>query len=63
MGIKYISYRTFSLFEYLKIPLLPYYLDGVNCPEMYNDILGPPSGSVFDYYKISRKNKGVVPDR
>lgn len=55
--------RTFLLFDYLGTPLIPYYLDGVECPVMYNDILGPPDDDKkFDPYKVSVANGGVVPD-
>ena len=44
--------------------LKKYYLDGVNNPSMYNDIVhidGNPEG--YDVFKVSRSNGGPVPDR
>jgi hypothetical protein len=62
MHIIYII-RTFMLFEYLEIPLIPYYLGGTECPSMYNDILGPPENKEDpDPYKISVASGGVVPN-
>jgi hypothetical protein len=57
---------TFFLFQYYNIKLVPYYLSGKNNPLLYNgrywkDATQPPPDK-DDYFKVSVKNKGTVPD-
>ena len=53
--------RTFNLFrDILKVPLIPYYLDGPNNPKLFNDKLFQPD--VSDPYGVGRANGGLVPD-
>lgn len=53
--------RTFKLFrETLNVPLIPYYLSGVNNPNLFNDRLFKEG--VSDPYGVSEANGGLVPD-
>lgn len=57
-----IMERTFTLFrEILKVPLIPYYLEGKNCPKLFNDKLYKED--VSDPYGVGRANGGLVPEQ
>ncbi|KYK56461.1 putative l-amino acid oxidase protein [Drechmeria coniospora] len=52
--------RTFDLFERTKLPLIPYVLDGVNCPSLFNDRFFVKD--TVDPYHVSEQKGGSVPD-
>ena len=52
--------RTFDLFEKTQVSQMPYYLDGENCPQLFNSKLF--EAGVTDPYGVSKKKGGLVPD-
>ncbi|CAM1507624.1 Fc.00g072650.m01.CDS01 [Cosmosporella sp. VM-42] len=52
--------RTFDLFDKTKVPQIPYYLEGENCPQLFNDKLF--EADVADPFGVSKKNGGLVPN-
>ncbi|PNP59158.1 hypothetical protein THARTR1_01406 [Trichoderma harzianum] len=52
--------RTFNLFKRTGMPLIKYYLDGVNTPQLYNNRFFVKD--VTDPYRVSVANGGTVPD-
>ncbi|KAK0757469.1 hypothetical protein N5P37_010194 [Trichoderma harzianum] len=52
--------RTFNLFKRTGMPLIKYYLDGENTPQLYNNHFF--AKGVSDPYMVSVANGGTVPD-
>ncbi|KAK4066244.1 uncharacterized protein Triagg1_8076 [Trichoderma aggressivum f. europaeum] len=52
--------RTFNLFKRTGMPLIKYYLDGENTPQLYNNHFF--AKDVVDPYMVSVANGGTVPD-
>ncbi|KAJ2998885.1 hypothetical protein NUW58_g190 [Xylaria curta] len=52
--------RTFDLFDRTKMPLIPYYLSGLNTVDLFNDHFSNESSS--DPHRVSIANGGSVPN-
>ncbi|KAI0810085.1 hypothetical protein GGR55DRAFT_695878 [Xylaria sp. FL0064] len=52
--------RTFDLFELTKVPLIPYYLNGAEALDLFNDHFSNESSS--DPHRVSIDNGGCVPN-
>ncbi|OJD38025.1 l-amino acid oxidase [Diplodia corticola] len=55
-----IMQLAFELFDYLKLPKIPYYLEGENCPKLFNNRFFVKGE--FDPHHVSEKKGGQVPD-
>ena len=55
--------RAFDLFRLLDVPLVPYYLEGTNCPMLFNDCLEiGHETQQLDAFRHGISNGGLVPD-